>query len=144
MARLFLFFWGNLVAAVPSVAKTAATGLGFAGDQPSPWRLGLAGTRATTAVEAAPKAFGAAMLKILQATSLRVASAWQARLPLLNVGRLTSIALRGSGLPRRSLGQAGESAYLFFRLPQNDDLAHANRDLFSPPFVDLTPKACAS
>jgi hypothetical protein len=23
-------------------------------------------------------------------------------------------------------------------------LAHANRDLFSPPFVDLTPKALAS
>ena len=39
-------------------------------------------TRATTAVEAAPKAFGAAMFKILQATSLRMASAWQARLPL--------------------------------------------------------------
>jgi len=41
--------------------------------------FGMAGTRATTAVEAA---VSAATFKILQATSLHVASAWQARLPL--------------------------------------------------------------
>jgi predicted SpoU family rRNA methylase len=34
-------------------------------------------TRATTAVEATPKAFGAAMIYIPQATSLRPASVWQ-------------------------------------------------------------------
>ena len=52
--------------------------------------FGVAGTRATTAVEAA---VSAAMFKILQATSLRVASAWQAR-PLQRWGRFTRTALR--------------------------------------------------